>query len=261
MLFNHKGHQTMSLLPELKLSLPLDELFEQSPLQNRLENVENPAARWLGQALAQVWYEFNIKLSQTEIVTVIESETVTNEQYKSYLRNMRQQVSQGGRWITQAAASMENSHVELRNALIKHAAEEHLDFKMLENDFNRVGGSIEEMQATTMNIGSQALSNFMLYEASKPNPTGIFGATFIIEGLGSHKAGPWSRSIRKALNLTENEVKFLHYHGEADVDHYDNLVKILSSPYITESAAVEARRIAKVVGRLYALQLEELDNV
>ena len=248
-------------LPELKLSQSLDLMFEQSPLQNRLESSTNEASRWLGQALAQVWYEFEAQLQRTEIVASIEGKTVSQEQYLAYLRNMRQQVSQGARWITRAASSMENSHVVLRNALISHAREEHQDFLMLEKDYVKMGGSIEDIQQGQMNIGSEALSSFIMSEASKPNPVGIFGATFIIEGLGSHKAALWSRCIQQALGVDKDCVSFLYYHGVADEDHYENLVKVLTSPFITPEAAVEARRIAKIVGRLYALQLEELDNI
>lgn len=248
-------------LPELTLSQPLDLMFEQSPLQNRLESVENEAAQWLGKALAQVWYEFELQLKKTDVVANIENKTITKEQYLSYLRNMRQQVSQGARWITRAASSMENSHVLLRNALISHAREEHQDFLMLEKDYVKMGGSQEDIQNADMNIGSEALSSFIMSEASKQNPVGIFGATFIIEGLGSHKAALWSRCIQEALGVEKDHVSFLYYHGVADEDHYDNLVKVLSSPFITPATAIQARRIAKVVGRLYALQLEELDNV
>ncbi len=252
--------ELVNKLPELKLSQNLELLLEQSPLKNHLETVDNPATVWLGRALAQVWLDFEKQLSATPIINAIESETVTLDQYKSYLRNMRQQVSQGGRWLSQTAASMQNSHAELRSALIRHAAEEHLDFKMLENDFIRVGGTQEEMVNTPMNIGSQALSAYILHEASQPNPVSIFGSVFIVEGLGSQKAGPWSRHIQKALGVTEKEVKFLHYHGVADEDHYKNLIKVLSSEFVTPQAAIDIRRVAKVTGRLYALQLEELDN-
>ena len=247
-------------LPELNFTQELDLLLEQSPLKDNLEKVDNPASVWLGRALAQVWLDFEKQLVATPIINAIESETVTKEQYQAYLRNMRQQVSQGGRWLSQTAASMRNSHAELRSALIRHAAEEHLDFKMLENDFIRVGGREQDMMNTPMNIGSQALSAFVLHEASQPNPVSIFGVVFIVEGLGSHKAAPWSRHIQKALGVSEKEVKFLHYHGVADEDHYKKLISILSSDFITPDTAVEIRRVAKVTGRLYALQLEELDN-
>ena len=249
-----------STLPKLEFSQPLELLFEHSPLKNSLENAENSAARWLGQVLAQVWYDFNEKLKSVDIVRAFEEQTVSNEQYLAYLRNMRQQVSQGARWITRAASSMDNAHVPLRNALISHAKEEHQDFHMLEKDYVQCGGKIDDILTAPMNIGSQALSCFIMSEASRDNPVGIFGATFIIEGLGFNKASLWAEGIKASLNCPTEHVSFLHYHGVNDPDHYDNLIKVLTSPFITPESAQEARRIAKIVGRLYTLQLEELDN-
>lgn len=249
-----------AILPELVFTEDLALLFSASPLQDRLENTGNEVSCWLGRAFAQVWFDFDKQLKATPIVEAIENGSITSDQYQSYLRNMRQQVSQGARWITRAASSMDNTHVELRNALIRHASAEHQDFRMLENDYVNGGGTLEEIQNAPMNIGSEALSSFIMSEASFTNPAGIFGATFIIEGLGSHKAASWANGIQQALNISNDRVSFLRYHGEADHDHYDNLVKVLTSPFITPEVAINARRIAKIVGRLYALQLQELDN-
>ncbi|ROR94903.1 hypothetical protein EDC56_3716 [Sinobacterium caligoides] len=246
-------------LPSLTSDLSLDALLAQSPLQARLEDA-GEIPQWLGRALADVWYGFHQQLCNTPIVQAIESTQITVEEYQAYLLNMREQVSQGGRWISQAAASMENSHVLLRSALIRHAAEEHQDFLMLEKDFLRTGGDEQRLNNGLLNIGSQALSAFIFHEASKPNPVGIFGATFIIEGLGSHKAAGWSSAIQASLDIGKEATSFLYYHGVADEDHYENLIKILTSPFMTAEAAIETRRIAKVVGRLYALQLAEINN-
>ena len=247
-------------LPEIVLSASKTEVLAQSPLTDRLQSTGNEVHAWLGLALAEVWWEFDQRLSKVPTIAAIENGSVSLQQYKLYLLDMRQQVSQGARWITRAASSMKNSHVELRNALVKHAAEEHTDFMMLEKNFIEIGGDADEIAAGTMNAGSQALSAFILHEASKQNPVGVFGATFLIEGLGAKKVFPWSEKIKAALNLKPEAVTFLHYHGIADETHYDNLVKVLTSPFVTAEAAIEIRRIAKVVGLLYALQLQELGN-
>lgn len=247
-------------LPNLDFATSEAELLKHNPITDRLQNTGNEVHRWLGLALADVWWEFDRMLSKVPTIASIESGNVTLEQYKLYLLDMRQQVSQGGRWITRAASSMKNSHIELRNALIRHAAEEHTDFLMLEKNYLEIGGKAEDMADGGMNVGSQALSAFILHEASKPNPVGIFGATFLIEGLGVKKVFSWSEKIKASLNLSADAVSFLHYHGIADDTHYDNLIKVLTSSYVTAETAVEIRRIAKVVGALYVMQLRELGN-
>ena len=50
------------------------------------------------------------------------------------------------------------------------------------------------------------------------------------------------------------------YHQEADGEHTGNMNAILTSGIISDADADEIVRCAQVVARLYALQLEELDN-
>ncbi len=65
----------------------------------------------------------------------------------SLLRNLRQQVMEGARWITRAASSLSVEHTDIRAEFIHHAAEEQRDFRMLERDYVAVGGSLAEIQA------------------------------------------------------------------------------------------------------------------
>lgn len=248
----------MNKLPTQNFQENLNELFKTSPLGERLEKAANPASIWLGRELACVWSHFLKKLETVPFVQSLEKGEITREEYMNYLKNMYAQVSQGARWLAQAIASMENSHIILRESLIHHLHEEHQDYKMLIKDYLAMGGKQEELIHTSMNIGSEALSTYILNAAKKPNPVALLGATFIIEGLGSSKAKLWCDSLQKTLNLSKDETSFLYYHGVADIEHYENLIKLLSSPFVTTQTALEIARTAKVVGRLYALQLEEM---
>jgi 3-oxoacyl-[acyl-carrier-protein] synthase-3 len=84
---------------------------------------------------------------------------------------------------------------------------------------------------------------------------------FIIEGLGSTRAAEWAKQICDALGLDDGQVSFLAYHGVNDDAHFDKLRAILSNPLIDQALAERLAHTARVVARLYALQLEELDNV
>jgi len=250
----------MTNLPSLSIREDIYELYEKSPLGDALSTHENPIVRWLGDALAQVWHEHEIHLAEIDVVKAIESRSIRRELYMAYLRDMRQQVIEGARWISLAASSMDESHSLLRFALIKHATTEHRDFKMLENDYVAMGGNIEDIVLQSKNIGSQALDAYVSYQAQRPNPVHAFGASFIIEGMGSQKAGAWANKIQQSLNCDDNALSFLSYHGKADVGHNQNLVSILSSPFVTESVAVKTYHCAKIVSRLYALQLSEINT-
>ena len=96
--------------------------------------------------------------------------------------------------MSRAASNIDEQHLELRSMLMRHAVTEHRDFRLLEADYIATGGALADIQGAEKNIGSEALSAWMFHEASRPNPFGLLGAMWIIEGLGSIKApsgGAW----------------------------------------------------------------------
>ncbi|WP_084128917.1 iron-containing redox enzyme family protein [Demequina sp. NBRC 110055] len=214
----------------------------------------------LADSLAQVWADFEDQLDRVPVLQRLADGTVTLEDYQRLLFNLRQQVVDGSPWISRAASNFDIDHFELRTAAIRHAEEEHRDFLMLERDYVAVGGSLEELRAGRKNIGSEALSGFMFTYADRPNPVGLLGAMFIIEGLGARRAAGWARRFQEVLGLADGQVHFMLYHQEADGEHTGNLEAILTSGMIDDHAGAEIVRCAQVVARLYAMQLTELDN-
>lgn len=221
----------------------------------------NPVAQELMRELLLVWLDFERRLDKIPIIRRLEQGTFSREDYKSLLRNLRQQVIEGSRWITRAASSFDAAHSELRSKVITHAVDEHRDFKMLENDFVAIGGDREEIESAARNIGTDALCGYLMNQASQPNPVDLLGAMFIIEGLGNKMATKWSARINDLLRLKGAGTTFLSYHGENDESHFEKLYSIIDSDVINADTAPRVVRTAKVVARLYALQLEEIDNV
>ena len=210
--------------------------------------------------MALVWARFEIQLSRVPIVARIEKGEASLEDYRSLLYNLRQQVKEGARWITRAASSLTSEHTELRAEFIEHAAEEQRDFRMLEDDYVNVGGDRSVIEAGVKNPGSEALSAFMFNQASRENPFDLLGAMYVIEGLGANKATRWMELIRDQLDLSPDQVRFLTYHGGADEEHTEKMFQILRSDLITPEIARSIVHTARVVARLYALQLEEVDG-
>ena len=222
-------------------------------------NTEGGSA-WLLEELAVVWSEFEAELTRVPIVRRIEGRTASVEDYRRLLCNLRQQVKEGARWITRAASNITSDHADLRAEFIEHAAEEQLDFRMLDDDYVAVGGKREEIVGGIKNAGSEALSAFMFNQASRENPFDLLGAMYIIEGLGANKATRWMELLQDQLDLEAEQVRFLTYHGGADEEHTAKMFEILRSDLITRDVAQSIVHTARVVARLYALQLEEVDR-
>jgi 3-oxoacyl-[acyl-carrier-protein] synthase III len=210
--------------------------------------------------LAEVWVDFETRLNRVPVIDKLNRSKLRIEDYRALLVNVRQQVVEGARWIARAASNVTIDNFPLRSMFIAHAAEEHRDFQMIERDFIAVGGTPEEIQNSEKNIGSEALSAWMFQRASQENPFDLLGAMFIIEGMGMRMAARWGQKIREQLNLDERQVTFLLYHGTNDGLHFARFEKAIDSGILTEESVKRIVKTAKVTARLYALQLEELNN-
>jgi 3-oxoacyl-[acyl-carrier-protein] synthase III len=250
------AQQTLSQRSEEQIKAAL----AASPLGEDFAATENEVQSWLAHELAFVWQEFDARISAVPLIQKLEQGHFTLDDYKTLLINLRQQVAEGGRWLSRAASSMETPLFPIRSALIGHAHDEHRDYLMLEQMYCNVGGQLEDIQSRPRNVGSDALTAYMFHESTKTNPLQLFGAMFLIEGIGNNKAGLWGNLIKDQLDLRDEDIIFMSYHAEHDDEHFDKLRFVLSLPEITQPVAQSIVKTAKVVGRLYCLQLEELDN-
>jgi pyrroloquinoline quinone (PQQ) biosynthesis protein C len=208
--------------------------------------------------LAVAWTEFEGRLEATPLIRRLTRGRFELADYRMFLINLRQQVKDGSLWMARAASSIDEEHLELRSTLMRHAVTEHRDFRMLETDYVASGGALEEIRSAEKNLGSEALSSWMFHQASQPNPFGLLGAMFIIEGLGSIKAAAWGRLVQSRLGLPQDAVKFLLYHGENDAGHMEEFAEMLRMVLPDEATAARIVTCARVTARLYALQIEEI---
>jgi 3-oxoacyl-[acyl-carrier-protein] synthase-3 len=222
---------------------------------------DSPAVTRVFGELAEVWADLQRALVRVPVVRRIEDGSATLEDYRRLLLNLRQQVVDGGRWISLAAANFSVELFWLRSAAVRHAADEHRDYQLLERDFAAVGGDPQVMAATSANVGSSALSAFVFHRAGLPDPVDLLGAMFVIEGLGVRKAAGWASRLSESLGLRDDQLSFLKYHAAGDSEHFGLLTAALRSGLLDDAAMTRIVKTARVTARLYALQLEELDNV
>jgi hypothetical protein len=209
--------------------------------------------------LLAVWLEFERALDNVPVLRRLQEGEFTRDDYRKVLLNLRQQVVEGSRWIARAASSFDAQFLEVRSLVLSHAKDEHRDYELLEADFVHAGGERSAILGAPKNIGSEALHGYLMYRSSLPNPLGLIGAMFMIEGLGEKMARSWAREIARQAGVGEQGTRFLSYHAENDETHLGKLQELLALPEITEAVAEDIVKTAKVVGRLYRLQLEELD--
>jgi len=202
--------------------------------------------------------EFEGLLDQTPLIRRLTGGRFELSHYQAFLVAHRQQVKDGALWMARAASNIDVGHMELRSLLLKHAVTEHRDFRLLEDDYAATGGDRRVIETAEPGVGSEALSAWMFHEASRPNPFGLLGAMWIIEGLGSIKAAEWGRLVMKRLGLPGDAVRFLTYHGENDAEHIEEFRGMLDMVLPDPAVADRIVKCARVTARLYALQVEEI---
>ncbi|TDQ11421.1 beta-ketoacyl-ACP synthase III [Pedobacter metabolipauper] len=223
---------------------------------------DKPVQEWLVRQLTGVWFDFERGLQQVPVVKKIFKGQLSLEEYKRLLVNLRQQVIDGSQWIARAASNVSMEHFPVRSAFIRHSSDEHRDYQILEKNYINCGGLESEILTGNKNIGSEALSAYMFHRASQPNPFDLLGGMFIIEGLGNRVSGKWGRAIQQQLNLDKDQVSFFIYHESSDSNdnHFERFEQAIQSDLLTREMAEKIVKTAKVVAKLYTLQLEELDN-
>jgi hypothetical protein len=229
-------------------------------MSDRMSVASNPVQDAL-RRLLQVWCDFESSLGTVPIVAKLERGKLRIEDYRRLQINLRQQVVDGSRWIARAASNIGPEHEALRSMFLRHAVAEHQDYLMLERDFVACGGDLATIRLAPKNIGSEALSAWMFQAASQPSPLALIGAMSIIEGLGARVAGAWATRIRDQLGLGEEAVSFLRHHGAADPAHMEAFENALALAIQAGASADQIVRNARIVARLYRLQLEEIDHV
>jgi Iron-containing redox enzyme len=209
--------------------------------------------------LVRAWFQFERRLAVVPIVRRLDLGTFTREDYQRLLLNLRPQVVEGSRWISRCASSFDREHTDIRSVVLRHAHDEHRDYEILETDYVATGGNLKSIREQPRNIGSEALNAFLMHRAGEPNPVGLLGAMWIIEGLGEKMAANWADRVQELTGVDSNCTRFLRYHGDNDDSHMDKLYGLIDRVCINQGVAEDVVLTANVVGRLYAMQLEEID--
>lgn len=89
-----------------------------------------------------------------------------------------------------------------------HAGEEQNDFKILHSDYLKAGGTETDINRLRRNPGGEALNAYLHSLAATPNPVGLLGAIYIIEGTGQRIVPSLLPLLRQSLPLPPDAFRF-----------------------------------------------------
>lgn len=221
-------------------------------------NASNPAMRTLLRDLAEVWHDYRSRAWRTPLVSRITRGGLERVHMLSWMEDWIPQVQQGSLWMRKAAANLGEPYAGLRDLILLHAADEQFDFRILFDDYQRLGGTAQSIEALRRNPGGEALNAYLHARAEGANSVGLLGAVYIIEGTGQRIAPALLPQIRRQLALALETTKFLQYHGENDVHHLARWLDCAEMALDAGGAAVATDIVAtaRATAQLYLLQLE-----
>jgi 3-oxoacyl-[acyl-carrier-protein] synthase-3 len=239
-----------TMAPESPLALP--------PPPHDPDSVADPLMRRLLRGLAGIWHDYRSQAWRAPIVSRIVRGNITRADMLRWMEDWIPQVQQGSVWMRKAVASLDDRHAGLRELVTAHAADEQYDFKILFDDYRHAGGPVGCPEDLRRNAGGDALNAYLHARAERANPVGLLGAIYIIEGTGQRIVPALLPEIRRQLALPLEAVRFLHYHGENDVNHLARWLKCaeLALQGDGDAAADDIIATASATARLYLLQLE-----
>lgn len=210
--------------------------------------------------LADIWHGFRSRMWRTPLVEKINAGKLTSADYVTWMAQWIPQVREGSLWMRRAVAQLSAEYQPLASLITQHADDEQHDFKLLFEDYQYAGGTATHIEALLRNPGGEALNSYMYRKAATPNPFGLLGGIYIIEGTGQ-RIVPWLLPlVKQQLVLPERCYRFLRYHGENDENHLQRWLLALQWVLAAGGAAAQADivRTARDVATLYHLQMEHI---
>jgi 3-oxoacyl-[acyl-carrier-protein] synthase-3 len=220
----------------------------------------DPAIAAMLKDLMGVWHDYRSEVFRTDLARSILDGTVQRDAYLAWMENWIPQVREGSLWMRRAVSSMNPALRSLAQLVQTHAGEEQLDWQVLYQDYRNAGGTLP-LPALRMNPGGEALNAFMHAYASRPDPIGLLGGIYIIEGTGQRIVPTLLPRLKSSLGLSSSLLQFMAYHGENDQSH---MLRWLEAVKLAADFAPDAPgqivQVARSVAALYLQQWTYLQS-
>ena len=219
------------------------------------------ALRPLLTELASIWHDYRSRVWRTPLVRQIRERRFGVAGYLNWMQNWIPQVREGSLWMREGAASLGAPFEPLAALIGAHAGEEQDDFKILFDDYRKAGGSVADIDALRRNPGGEAMNAYLHALAGRPNPLGLLGAIYIIEGTGQRIVPALLPLLKSSLDLPPDVFRFLEYHGHNDENHLSRWLGAVEIALALDDTGRAAERIQQTARQTAALYLMQFEHV
>ena len=226
------------------------------------------ALRHLLGELASTWHDYRSRAWRTPVIRKLRDRRFTRADYVNWMQHWIPQVREGSKWMREGAASVRAPYEALSALIETHAGDEQDDYMILFEDYRKSGGAVGDIDALRRNPGGEALNAYLHALAATPNPLGLLGAIYIIEGTGQ-RIIPALLPLMKASLLGGSDAvpadafRFLEYHGANDEHHLLRWLRAVEIVLKHDTDGSGARAIidtARRTAELYLMQFEHVQS-
>ena len=211
--------------------------------------------------LASIWQDYRSSVWRTPLLQRIRTRQLHTQDYVRWMSQWIPQVREGSLWMREGAASLTGDYAALASLIALHAGEEQNDFKILHSDYLKAGGTQTDITALRRNPGGEALNAYLHSLAATPNPIGLLGAIYIIEGTGQRIVPSLLPLLRAALALPPDAFRFLEYHGANDEHHLERWLMAVQMTLELDSTGTAQQAILQTARHTAAMYLMQFQHV
>lgn len=221
-----------------------------------------PAAlRHLLGELATLWHGYRSDVWRTPMIRKLREGRFTVADYLGWMQDWIPQVREGSLWMREGAASVRPPFDGLAALIETHASDEQDDYMILFDDYRKAGGRAGDIDQLRRNPGGEALNSYLHALAATPNPLGLLGAIYIIEGTGQRIIPALLPQMKACLELPADAFRFLDYHGENDAHHLTRWLHAVELVLEHDADGDGARAIVDTARRTAQLYLMQFDHL
>lgn len=211
--------------------------------------------------LASVWHDYRSQVWRTPLVRKIRERRFAVPDYLNWMAQWVPQVREGSLWMREGAVSLTGDYQTLAALIDVHAGEEQNDFQILFDDYRKAGGPVSDIAQLRRNPGGEALNAYLHGLAATPNPIGLLGAIYVIEGTGQRIVPALLPLLKASLKLPPDVFRFLEYHGHNDEHHLSRWLMAVEMVMAIDPAGDAPRKIVETARHTAALYLMQFQHI
>ncbi|CUA91281.1 StlD/DarB family beta-ketosynthase [Comamonas thiooxydans] len=211
--------------------------------------------------LASIWQDYRSNVWRTPLLQRMRTRQLQITDYLRWMSHWIPQVREGSLWMREGAASLTGDYATLASLIDLHAGEEQNDFKILHSDYLKAGGTETDINRLRRNPGGEALNAYLHSLAATPNPIGLLGAIYIIEGTGQRIVPSLLPLLRQSLPLPPDAFRFLEYHGANDENHLERWLLAVQMALELDSEGTAQQAILQTARNTAAMYLMQFQHV